>query len=241
MPKYSFSERTDSVQYWGKVKSSKVAQPSEQYQAASNGRAGEQWSIEIEPLYPFQYHEHGTRTVSQNLPMPGQAPKNGTPLVMAIDMYKTCGFPIENDEDFKKIEGHVFLFDQAAKQFGSGNRVYEKNYDWPMVCNDEFVALPDVVVYPPRTGVANGTSSGGGDPWKIAARLLNGKVWSKNIEMQTIIGAGNSALSSHAEIMTLTQMGQLTERLEQMGLVSMDGKSKLISVGESASTTPTEA
>lgn len=235
MPKYNFGSTQDSTLYWGRVVKSYVGPPSEAYVKA--GGRGDQWHIEVEPLYPFVYEKSadrdGLRKRGQNLPMPGQAPKTGSPIMERITAYRNCGIDIQSDEDFKKLEGHIFYFSGEMRKGKTGNREWEKNDDWPMAMNDEFVP-PDepVLIKNEDSGSSGGgsaapTSMSPEDVFSTAAGILNGKAITPGIELTFILGAGKPQLQQNTELMTAMQQNKLHKLLVEKDFGTFDEKTKV--------------
>ena len=230
--KYDFSTtRAAETLYWGKVVSSKVGRPSDEYLAKMDERrrrtAPDQWQIEIEPLYPFVYENHGTLTRSVNLPVPGTAPSKESGIVMMLSAYKACGFDIQNENDFENIVGHIFYFKREERKEGRTTMTS----DWPQVLIDGFVAPaePTMIASRDSDSGSNGSSPGGGDPWKVAADVLDGQAVTPGAEIRLVIGSGNPLLNGNQEILTLVQKNGLAGALVEKKLGTLDEKSKVFS------------
>ena len=226
MPRYSLDDSTNVMTYIGKVVSSKVGPASEAYQKASGGRAGEQWHIEIEPLSPFVYEGHGTRSNSVNLPVPGMKARTDSALIGRYNAYKALGFNMPTDDDFALIEGKIFVFTNEARKFGNN----EKMDDWPtMAMPDDWKPEEAPVVIASRKSADGSSGSSGGDPWVLAADAMNEKPAGKN-ELMVLMGTGKQELQGHAEIMTLVQKNGLTAELVKRSLGKIEDGKFLVSV-----------
>ena len=225
MPSYNLANQAEGFTFYGKVVRSYLGPPGEEYIKASGGRAANtmQWHIEIEPM-SFRYASGGVRTKSQNMPAPGMAPQKGSPLIARYEAFKSCGFNMPTEDDFKKIEGHIFFFTDIEKDFGRN----KKRDDWPISCQDQYVPPPEV----PIIGSADGGSSV--DPWTASADILDGKGLGN--EAVYLLQAGVGAVSGSVEVMTLANGNKLAEALVAKGLVTIaDG---IISRAKANASTP---
>lgn len=236
--RWNLKERSEKTEYWGKVKRSYVGPASAEYQAKANGRAGDQWHLEIEPLWPFVYGNGGVRTRSQNMPMPGQAPSAGSPLTGRVDAFNTIlamnGLhEIESELDFSNIEGHIFFFVDETREFTSKGRKSEKKDDWPVAMNDNFTPpSPPTVLEARGDGEGSNASRptmGMDDMYAKCVDLLDGKKITPGSELTFILSAGILDIQSNAEIMTLVNLGKLHEKLVEMGRGSFDSKTQVFS------------
>lgn len=228
--KYNLSNQSEQTAYWARVKKSFAGPPGDAYLKASNGRSrGEQWHIEWEPLYPFRYEGDGARSRSQNLPTPGMPVRKDTPLIGRYEAFKVLGFDMPTEQDFSKIEGHIFYVIEEERTFGK----FAKNDAWPVMCNDAFLDnCPDDYVV-----LSSDTSSGGGGPapitdmWGFVADLFVGENAKTVKPMQKVLQAGNPQLNTNQEIMGFVNKNKLVEELVSRKKLEIGEDGLLVRVG----------
>lgn len=213
MPKYSLNERSEGqTKFYAKVIKSSIEQPTEDYIKAGGNRDTEQWTIEIVPLYPFQYtateeNPNASTRRSQNMPRPGQAPGKGTPLAMRLDLFSELGFEFNDEEDFAKIENHIFYFEDEKRSFTNRRGDYEKADAWPKFMMDEFEVPADVVILEPQGANGGGAKVMSNDEvWAAVAKVLDGKdAKTPSKVLMALVGSGNEQIQGNKDIMGLAQ------------------------------------
>jgi hypothetical protein len=222
MPTWNLSEAGENqTYYWGKVTASDVRKPNDEYIAAG-GRNKDQWTIDIEPLYPFVYEGENIRRKSQNMPARGKAPIKGTPILGRYEAFKNIGFDMPTEDDFALIVGHIFYFCDETRQFGK----FEKRDDWPVSLADDFEAPDAPEIY--------GSDNGGGgsvvDVWQLAAEALIGSDTNNPNELRSIMKASKQELNASSQIMSMAQKkgNFIFEELVKKGLVKADKEGKVV-------------
>lgn len=214
MPKYSLNERSEGqTKFYGRVIKSGIAAPTEEYIKAGGSAEGEQWTLEIEPLYPFQYtkteeNPNGSTKRSQNMPRPGQGPSKGSPLAMRLDLFTELGFSFNDEEDFAKLEGHIFYFEDEKRDFENRRGTYQKSDAWPKFMVDDFEVPDDVVILPPPGQNGGGSQRVMSDTevWAEVAKVLDGKdAKTASKVLMALVGSGNEQIQGNKDIINLAQ------------------------------------
>lgn len=209
--RFDISKASDDFYYYGRVVKSYVGPASEEYQAKSNGRAGDQWHLEIEPL-SFKYASGNNRVRSVNLPGPGEGVKKTSALFMRYEAFKKLGFDMPTPDKFGMIEGHVFWFKESPVTIG---RSTTRN-DWPQANADSWKPTGNIpVIGGDRAG---GTVRSEEDPYQIAAELLDG-----NPEDEALMCiAGDVRIGDVTDILNKADSGELVKELVAKGLVTIE-------------------
>ncbi len=219
--------------FYGRVTKSKVEPASAEYIAA-NGRAGDQWVLELEYLYPFVYEGENRGTRSQNMPRRGQAPRVGTALLGRYEAFKALGYDMPTENDFPLIEGHIFRFEDSERQFGK----FSKRDFWPLEVIDNFEAPDAPEVYGQEGGGSSGASSV--DVWGEAAKALAGSTAGKQ-ELMAIMKNSRAEVQGNQQVMGLVQKNTLYEELVKKDLITVDEKTKVISLKGAGTSNGTSA
>jgi len=215
MPKYSLNNRSEGqTKFYAKVIKSSIEQPSQEYISKGGDPNTEQWTTEIKPLYPFQYtateeNPNASTKRSTNMPRPGQAPGKDTPLAMRLDLYTELGFTFNDEEDFAKIEDHIFYYEDEERKFKNRRGDYTKTDAWPKFMVDDFVVPDDVVILQPQSANGGGNRAvlSDADVWKEVAKILDGKDAKTGSKvLMTLVGSGNEQIQGNKEIMSMAQV-----------------------------------